>query len=212
MKLKHFLPLFLITSFAVAATSFGRLKHTGIDEPWASAQLLAPADLAKVINDPKAKQPIIFSIGPGAIIKGSIDIGPAKEKGNLNKLRQQLSKLPKDAAIVIYCRCCPFEHCPNIRPAFILLNQMKFTDHKLLNLEHNDDGSDTTEAGDIIYQKINSFDLSAPAGREKKGTQHFSPPSKACATKKSKNHFRSEPNSEIEVLNPFSTLSLCLLC
>ena len=87
--------------------------------------------------NPKETQPIVFCVGPGALIKGSIDAGPARDSSNLAKLRQQLNLLPKDAKIVIYCGCCPFEHCPNIRPAFTLLNEMKFTNQKLLNLEHN---------------------------------------------------------------------------
>jgi thiosulfate/3-mercaptopyruvate sulfurtransferase len=107
------------------------------EEPWNSSQLLAPADLAKMLAEPSKKQPIVFCIGPGALIKGSIDIGPAKDSSNLKKFQSQLSQLPKDSWIVIYCGCCPFEHCPNVRPAFRLLNQLKFTNHKLLNLEHN---------------------------------------------------------------------------
>jgi hypothetical protein len=98
---------------------------------------MAPADLAEVINNPATKKPVIICVGPGALIKGSIDTGPAKEKENLEKLRKELTGLSKDADIVIYCGCCPFDHCPNIRPAFSLLNEMKFTNHKLLNLEHN---------------------------------------------------------------------------
>ena len=43
----------------------------------------------------------------------------------------------KKRNIVIYCGCCPFKDCPNIRPAFSLLNSMKFTNHKLLNLPLN---------------------------------------------------------------------------
>jgi thiosulfate/3-mercaptopyruvate sulfurtransferase len=112
-------------------------KWTIAAEPWTPAQLESPEDLAKIINDPKAKQPIIFCIGPGAVIKGSIDIGPARDSLNLAKLKQQLIHLSKDADIIIYCGCCPFEHCPNIRPAFTLLNQMAFTRQKLLNIEHN---------------------------------------------------------------------------
>lgn len=95
-----------------------------------------PADLAKILNDSASKKPYLFSIFYGGI-KNSIDIGPANEKGNLEKLKKQLSNLPKDADIVIYCGCCPFKDCPNIRPAFKLLNEMKFTNHKLLNLSHN---------------------------------------------------------------------------
>ncbi len=107
------------------------------EEPWKPEQLLAPAELAKTIGDPAAKQPLVFSIGPGAVIRGSIDIGPGRDSNNIKKLREQLSQLPKDANIVIYCGCCPFVHCPNIRPAFTLLNEMKFTHPQLLNIEHN---------------------------------------------------------------------------
>ncbi|TAL48863.1 MAG: rhodanese-like domain-containing protein [Chitinophagaceae bacterium] len=107
------------------------------EDPWKQNQLMAPADLAAILNNINAAKPVIFSIGPSAYIKGSIDVGDAKEKENLKKLKEQVSKLPKDANIVLYCGCCPFDHCPNIRPAFNLLNKMKFTNHKLLNLEHN---------------------------------------------------------------------------
>lgn len=106
-------------------------------EPWTTGQLMAPADLAAVMNDPKQKKPIIICVGPGALIRGSLDMGPAKEKENLEKLRRALNKLPRDADVVIYCGCCPFDHCPNIRPAFNLLNEMKFSNAHLLNLEHN---------------------------------------------------------------------------
>jgi thiosulfate/3-mercaptopyruvate sulfurtransferase len=110
------------------------LKQT---EPWKPGQLMPPEELAAVINNPTASPRLIISVGPGALVKGSIDIGPAKDKANLDKLKQFLAKEKKDRDIIIYCGCCPFEHCPNIRPAFILLNEMKFTNHKLLSLPHN---------------------------------------------------------------------------
>jgi thiosulfate/3-mercaptopyruvate sulfurtransferase len=118
-------------------SGIGKAHAESGSEPWKENQLLAPEELADLINNPKAKKPFIFCVGPGALIKGSLDMGPAKEKENLEKLKQQLSKLPKDADLVIYCGCCPFEHCPNIRPAFNLINEMKFSNARLLNLEHN---------------------------------------------------------------------------
>ena len=130
---KYILGLSAVVVVLIIAVAFLKYKN----EPWTPAQLEPPEELAKIIKDPTAKQPIIFSVGPGAVIKGSIDIGPAEDSANLAKLRQQLDHLPKDANIVIYCGCCPFEHCPNIRPAFALLNQMGFKNQKLLNLEHN---------------------------------------------------------------------------
>lgn len=127
----------LLTGLLIVLISFTGIGQSSNTEPWKENQLMPPAELAKIINDKNAHQPIVLSIGPGAIIKGSIDIGPAHEKESLTNLKEKLSKLPKDANIVIYCGCCPFEHCPNIRPAFLLLKEMKFTNPKLLNLQNN---------------------------------------------------------------------------
>lgn len=96
---------FLLTIFLITGASFSSMAQSTSAEPWTPNQLMPPADLAKVITDKNAPQPIVFSIGPDAIIKGSIDIGSAQEKANLAKLKERLSKLPKDANIVIYCGC-----------------------------------------------------------------------------------------------------------
>lgn len=136
MKAKKLMAVLPVAALVIISLCSGFLKRNG-NEPWTEKQLMEPAELAKEIIDPNAHKPFIFCVGPGAVIKNSIDIGPAKEKVNLDKLTQQLRKLPKDADIVIYCGCCPFDHCPNIRPAFTLLNEMKFTNQKLLNLPHN---------------------------------------------------------------------------
>ena len=126
--------LIALAGIAFACNSFSFQTET---DPWTAKQLMEPADLAKIINDPAATKPIIIGIGFGGGIKGAIDLGPAKENATIEKLKTELNKLPKDANIVIYCGCCPFVHCPNIRPAFKLLNEMKFTNHKLLNLSQN---------------------------------------------------------------------------
>jgi thiosulfate/3-mercaptopyruvate sulfurtransferase len=131
--------ILIIFFFAIMAssTSFGQATSTDQKEPWTQSQLLEPADLAKTLNDAKATQPYIFCIGPQAVIKSSVYIGPTKDQKNLDALKEQLKKLPKDANIVIYCGCCPFDRCPNIRPAFELLNKMEFNNQKLLNLPRN---------------------------------------------------------------------------
>lgn len=126
--------LFAIT---LSVNAFNMSSSQGNQDPWTPQQLLNPSELAKVLNNPKAPQPLIYSIGMQAIIKGSIDIGPAMRKDNLNKLKTQLDKLPKNAQIVIYCGCCPFDRCPNIRPAMELLKNMQFKNYKLLNLPQN---------------------------------------------------------------------------
>ena len=109
----------------------------GSADPWTPQQLLNPAALAKVLNNPKAPQPYLFCVGPQAVIKGSIDIGPTRTPANLAQLKLRLTKLPKTAQIVVYCGCCPFDRCPNVRPAMALLKQMHFNNYKLLNLPQN---------------------------------------------------------------------------
>jgi hypothetical protein len=106
-------------------------------EPWTQSQLMAPKVLAHKISDHQTKDMLILCVGPMALIKGSVDIGPAENPANLQKLKNYLKDVKKDKEVVIYCGCCPFDRCPNIRPAFKVLNEMGFKNAKLLNLSHN---------------------------------------------------------------------------
>ncbi len=105
-------------------------------ENWTSSQLTQPSELAAILKEHK-NLPAIFCVGPGAVIPNSVNIGMAKNDDNLAKLKDSLNKLPRNSDIVIYCGCCPFERCPNVRPAIALLQSMKFTNYHLLNLPHN---------------------------------------------------------------------------
>jgi rhodanese-related sulfurtransferase len=110
--------------------------HAQNPENWTSRQLIEPSELAAILRSNKAL-PVIFSVGPAATIPNSIDIGMANNKAGLDKLKKQLTGLPKDKKIVVYCGCCPFERCPNVRPAIEVLKEMKFTNYYLLDLPHN---------------------------------------------------------------------------
>ncbi len=105
-------------------------------ENWTSKQLTEPSELVATLKANK-NVPVIFSVGPGAIIPNSIEIGMVKDEKNLAKFQEQISKLPKSTNILIYCGCCPFEHCPDVRPAIALLQRMQFTNYHLLDLPHN---------------------------------------------------------------------------
>ena len=121
----------LASVFLFSAVSVANLKA---GEPWTDKELKDPAVLAATLANAKAPQPVIYNIGPVQQIKGAIAIGPTGVEENLDKLKQQLAKLPKDKEVIIYCGCCPFRRCPNVRPAFELLKKLKFTNGKLLNL------------------------------------------------------------------------------
>jgi rhodanese-related sulfurtransferase len=126
----------IVAFFAMMVLAGAQKISAQNPENWTSKDLMQPADLAEKIKSDK-DIPVIFSVGPGAVIPTSKDIGMVKEKENLETFKQALSSLPKDTQIVVYCGCCPFEHCPNVRPAIDALKQMKFTNYKLLNLSHN---------------------------------------------------------------------------
>jgi thiosulfate/3-mercaptopyruvate sulfurtransferase len=128
----------LLTAVAIAVILSSVIRaFSRSEEPWTDKQLKDPAALVATLSDPKAVQPVIFNIGPVQQIKGAIAIGPANAQANLDRLKQQLAKLAKDKEVIIYCGCCPFSRCPNVRPAFELLQKMKFKNGKLLNLPSN---------------------------------------------------------------------------
>ena len=103
---------------------------------WTRKQLIEPSELADAIII-KNNIPVIISVGPGAIIPNSIDVGMTSNKESLDSLKNQLNGLARNQKIVIYCGCCPFDHCPNVRPAINVLKQMNFTNYFLLDLPHN---------------------------------------------------------------------------
>lgn len=127
-----------ITIFAFVILAFSKIGFSQTNtEPWTQDQLMQPETLAAIINDSSAAKPLIISIGPVGLIQGAVKVGPTHENEYLKELKKLLSKEDKKRDIVIYCGCCPFKDCPNIRPAFSLLTEMKFTNHKLLNLPRN---------------------------------------------------------------------------
>jgi hypothetical protein len=134
MKMK-----FVTTSIAAITITLAFLsfQKDAQKEPWAEKQLMPPAELAEKLVNGKATNTVIFNIGPSGEIKNSIAIGATQEKEKLALLKRKLANVSKHSEVVIYCGCCPFEHCPNIRPAFELLNEMKFMNAKLLNMPKN---------------------------------------------------------------------------
>lgn len=139
MKILFYTLLFFIsaTSFSLAQTTNRTNQSLDKKDNWTQKDLIEPSALAAIIANPKTNQPKIFNIGVVDNIKGAINMGGVSEKENLQKFSNVLSKLPKNTFLVVYCGCCPFEKCPNIRPAVNLLKNMGLTNAKLLNLPTN---------------------------------------------------------------------------
>jgi rhodanese-related sulfurtransferase len=127
--------VFLYLIVALVAFTFSQCKAQK-PENWTKDQLMEPAVLANAIKSNK-NIPVIYCVGPGVVIPHSINIGMTEDKNNLKKFESSVSQLPRNTNIVIYCGCCPFAKCPNVRPAIASLKEMKFTNYHLLNLPNN---------------------------------------------------------------------------
>ena len=107
-----------------------------------AADLIQPAALAADLKSAAAPKPVILQVGSHVLyaeahIAGSEYAGPAGQDAGLQALRDRVAKLPKDAAIVIYCGCCPWTRCPNIAPAYEQLRALGFGHVKVLYIADN---------------------------------------------------------------------------
>lgn len=121
--------LFLAAGFAQSAFSQ--------QEPWKPAQLMAPSELATALKLPADQRPVVIDVGPAGVIKGALVAGPAHEADGMTQFKALLQKMDRNTEVVIYCGCCPFAKCPNVRPAFKTLLALGFKDPRLLNLSDN---------------------------------------------------------------------------
>ena len=99
--------------------------------------LIQPQDLVPRLGTFSA--PPVFYVGPNVLyrskhIRGSIFAGPGARPEGIALLKAAAAKIPKDREIVIYCGCCPWDHCPNIKPAMDELKKMGYTKAKALYL------------------------------------------------------------------------------
>ena len=72
-----------------------------------------------------------------AHIPGAKYCGPGSSAEGLEALKKCVEGVQRTQAILLYCGCCPMKDCPNLRPAFETLREMKFSDVKVLNIPHN---------------------------------------------------------------------------
>jgi thiosulfate/3-mercaptopyruvate sulfurtransferase len=110
------------------------------DETIPSAALLQPAELVQMLRS--SEKPLVLQVGSHvffaeAHIPDSEYIGATGTSAGLQVLRERVSDLKKDQVIVIYCGCCPWGRCPNIRPAYKQLQALGFTHVRALYLADN---------------------------------------------------------------------------
>jgi thiosulfate/3-mercaptopyruvate sulfurtransferase len=115
---------------------------SSLTDPPQPGQLIQPEALARALADTTAKRPVVLQVGFKVLfraghIPGSRFIGPASKPEGLAALQQELRKIPREQAVVLYCGCCPWADCPNVRPAFRAARKIGFTDVRVLNIAKN---------------------------------------------------------------------------
>jgi 3-mercaptopyruvate sulfurtransferase SseA len=128
---------FILLNSATPALAAGK-PSTSIP----TTDLIQPAELAANLKSASLSKPLILQVGfrnlyAQAHIPGSEYIGAAREEAGVKQLRDRVSKLSKDSAIVIYCGCCPWSRCPNVAAAYDTLHALGFTHVKVLYIAEN---------------------------------------------------------------------------
>jgi thiosulfate/3-mercaptopyruvate sulfurtransferase len=116
-----------------------------------TSSLMPPSQLNSKMGEVQSGKLVLIHVGfrvmyEMAHIPGSTYAGSASTPEGVAELREFAAKLPHDQQIVIYCGCCPWSHCPNIRPAFETLKQMGFSNLKALDIPERF-GDDWTAKG-----------------------------------------------------------------
>ena len=116
-----------------------------------TARLIQPEELVKILQSQAAAKPLLLQIGSHVLytqahIPGSEYIGSASNPAGLQQLRKRVESLPRTKSIVLYCGCCPWSHCPNVKPADDALQAMGFRNVKVLYIANNF-GTDWVDKG-----------------------------------------------------------------
>lgn len=138
------LALAIVGVLSVSFFSAGgiRTDEKKSSDPWSSSQTLRPADLAGELAEKNGTPPVMVYVGfrtlfAGGHISGASFHGTASSEQGLGEMKRWADGLPRSTNLVIYCGCCPFEKCPNVRPAFRTLSGMGFKKLRVLILPTN---------------------------------------------------------------------------
>jgi thiosulfate/3-mercaptopyruvate sulfurtransferase len=106
-----------------------------------SDRLMQPAELAGMLQT-AGQKPLILQVGSHVLfaeahIPGAEYAGPGGQEAGLQVLRDRVRNVSRDQFIVIYCGCCPWVKCPNIKPAYRALQTLGFTAIKVLYISDN---------------------------------------------------------------------------
>ena len=127
------------SAFALSAAS----DDSAPNDPWSASQTVVPDALAAELSakEPGKKQMVVCvgfrPLYQGAHIPGASFHGAASTPKGIADLKDWARAVPRAANVVLYCGCCPLQRCPNLKPAFLILRDMGFTNLRVLLLPNN---------------------------------------------------------------------------
>lgn len=121
----------IITLLLVLAGTVVSYSQTPL---WTKEQLMPTKDLAEKIKTNAKDKPLVLNVGPMELIKGAVDVGRATSVTGIEKIKSTLSMENKNRTIVVYCGCCSYASCPNIKPAYDAVISAGFKNAKVLEL------------------------------------------------------------------------------
>jgi thiosulfate/3-mercaptopyruvate sulfurtransferase len=138
MKTIIAIALIVVGLFAVGAARAGSAPELAPG----SAQVITAEALVKILQSSTSEKPLILNVGPSLLyqqahIPGSEYVGAGSDAASLTQLRARVKSQPHEKFIVLYCGCCPWSHCPNVRPAYSELQMLGFNNVKVLYIANN---------------------------------------------------------------------------
>ena len=107
-----------------------------------AADTVSIDDLAQQLADSTAVHPALLHVGFAPLFRSghipdSRYVGPGNRPDGIKRLEQALAALPADRPVVLYCGCCPWQDCPNVRPAFAAAKASGHTNVRVLHVAGN---------------------------------------------------------------------------
>jgi len=105
----------------------------------ALSDTIPPDSLSHELADSTVKR-ALFHVGFAPLyrsghIPNSAYVGPASKPEGIDALRSALASVPAGEEVVLYCGCCPWKDCPNVRPAFRAAVQSGHSNVRVLYVE-----------------------------------------------------------------------------
>lgn len=125
------------TASLIATAALGCKKGDATED--AIGPTVEATALSARLGDVAAGRVAVFYVGPDMLfdrghVPGARRLPPVESKQGEQALARAVAETPAGVEIVVYCGCCPYRSCPNVRPASRVLRASGRADARLLDL------------------------------------------------------------------------------